>query len=136
MGKAFAALIVALMATVAAARVAYEFSVADNESNGRAPWALNSMQFVAWNEQRWTALIRDGAFELTPKNTNNWSRHRKGTIAYLDWDGQPWQARIDGDAFLLAHRGDWSGEVLRADAVRYRDWQDEPQLRTVTQLLR
>lgn len=136
MSKAFAVLFLAILATVVAARLVFEATAEADPNPSHSPWVQGKMEFVTWNDQRWTTTVRDGAFELVPQNTNNWSRHSNSTIAYIDWDGEPWQAKIDGDSFLLAHRGDWSAEIMRASAVRYRDWQEGKQLRTVTQLTR
>lgn len=129
-------LVAAFVATIVAARVAFEATTAPGAGPVHEPWAQNKMEFVAWNGERWTAWIRDGEFELVPQDTTNWSRHANTTIAFIGWQGEPWQARIDGDAFVLAHRGDWDAETQPAAAVRYRDWSGNNQLRTAAQLTR
>jgi hypothetical protein len=94
------------------------------------------MEFVAWNGEKWTAWIRDGAFEQRPSNEGQWSRHANASLAFIDWEGRPWQSKIDGDTLLLAYRGDWKGPTERVTAIRYRDWNGENQLRTPAQLRR
>ncbi|MFQ5609894.1 MAG: hypothetical protein ACE5F8_06450 [Woeseiaceae bacterium] len=136
MTRAFAVLFLAILATIVAAKLLFEYTVATGSAPENHPWSNNKMEFVAWNNERWTGTVRDGVFELIPLNTKDWSRHSKATLAYVDWRGEPWQARVDGDAFLLAYRGDWSGKTVRANAIQYRDWQDSEQLRTVSQLTR
>ena len=136
MARAFAVLFLAIIVTVVAAKLAFEYSSAASNTPGSQPWSNDRMEFVAWNNERWTGTVHDGAFELVPENTGNWSRHSNSTRAFIDWDGEPWQAKVDGDAFLLAYRGNWNGDTVRADAIQYRDWQDSNQLRTVSQLTR
>lgn len=137
MGKVLVALTVAFVATVVAAKLAFEATVrTDSTESTHPPWAQHEMEFVAWNNGKWTAWIRNGEFELAPQDTGNWSRHANSTIAFIDWSGEPWQARMDGEMFVLAYRGDWKGATERANAIRYRDWSGENQLRTVAQLAR
>ena len=136
MTRAFAVLFVAIIMTVVAAKLLFEFTAPSGAASMNHPWSNDRMEFVAWNNERWTGTVRDGAFELVPQNESNWSRHTNSTLAYIDWDGEPWQAKVDGDAFLLAYRGDWNGETVRANAIRFRDWQKSKQLRTVSQLTR
>ncbi|MCG8377973.1 MAG: hypothetical protein MI865_00705 [Proteobacteria bacterium] len=136
MTRAFAVLFLAIIATIVAAKLLFEFTTQTGAAAESNPWSNNRMEFVAWNNERWTGTVRDGAFELVPLNTNDWSRHTNSTLAYIDWNGEPWQAKLDGDAFLLAYRGDWNGDTVRANAIQYRDWQDSEQLRTVSQLTR
>lgn len=98
------------------------------------PWSQQRMEFVAWNGSQWSAWVRNGRFELAPREEGEWRRHANATIAFKDWSGAPWQAKVEGGRFRLAQRGDWRGRIEQADALRYRDWYGEPQLRTVTQL--
>lgn len=131
-----AILLAAFFIVVAAARFAYSLTADTGDAPVSAPWSQNKMQFVAWNEGRWTAWIRGDAFELDPENTDSWSRHANRRIAYVDWSGEPWQARIEGDEFLLAPHGNWSAASERSEAIRYRDWNGNKQLRTVADLRR
>ena len=126
----------AFLATIAAAGLAFDFNSRSGVEPTLDPWAQNKMEFVAWNGERWTAWIRDGAFEQIPQNEGKWSRHAKASLAFTDWEGEPWQAKIDDEEFLLAHRGDWQGPTDRTAAIRYRDWQGQNQIRTVEQLRR
>jgi hypothetical protein len=129
-------LLAGLLVVIAAARFAYSVTAESGVEPVDPPWSQGRMQFVAWNNEKWTAWIRDGAFELVPQNTDDWGRHSNRTIAFFDWDGEPWQAKIDGHEFLLAHRGNWDGPVERSEAIRYRDWSRNSQLRTVPDLQR
>jgi hypothetical protein len=135
-GRAFLGLLVAFAATIVAARLAFDATSVAGTGPVNEPWAQARMEFVAWNDQRWTAWIRGAEFELVPKDTRSWSRHSNVTLAFIDWEGEPWQAKIDGDHFVLAHRGDWQGPTESAAALRYRDWSGRNQLRTLTQLRR
>ena len=129
-------LIAALLATVVAAKLAFEATANTGSEPVNPPWAQGSMQFVSWNREKWSAWIHDDTFEQLPQNTDKWSRHSNASLAFLDWEGRAWQAKIDGDGFLLAHRGDWAGATERATAIRYRDWQGKNRLRTAVQLRR
>ncbi len=129
-------LIAAVLATVIAARLAFEATVTTGSEPVNPAWAQGTMQFVSWNQEKWSAWIRDDAFEQLPQNTDKWSRHSNASLAFIDWEGRAWQAKIDGDYFLLAHRGDWAGATERANAIRYRDWQGKNKLRTTLQLRR
>ncbi len=126
----------AVLATVVAAKLMYEATAYTGAGPENPPWAQNSMKFVAWNGEKWTAWIRDGVFEQRPRNEGKWSEHANVSLAFIDWEHKPWQAKIDGDAFVLANRGDWKGSTERATAIRYLDWEGENQLRTLTQLTR
>jgi hypothetical protein len=134
--KAILALIAAVVLAVVAARILYVVEVGSDHPSTPEPWAQNKMEFVAWNDEAWTAWIHGERFELAPRHEGKWRRHANATLAFTDWQGEPWQAKIDGDQFLLARRGDWKGRTERASAVRYRDWRGRPQLRTVAQLRR
>jgi hypothetical protein len=136
MSKVLAVLLTALLAAILAARLMYGAAIRSDDEPTSQPWALNSMQFVAWDDARWTAWVRDHKFELTPRTEGKWQHHVNPTLAFIDWEGKPWQAKIDGRQFLLAYRGDWKGRIERADALRYRDWRGHHQLRTVAQLSR
>mgnify|MGYP001300762921 CR=1 FL=1 len=136
MKKVWAALVVAFLVVIAAARFAY--TVSSDTGNGpiQQAWAQNRIEFVAWNNNKWTTWIHDGEFELAPEDNDNWSRHANDSIAFFDWQGAPWQAKIDGDAFVLAPQGNWEGEIVRTEAIRYRDWSGNNQLRTIADINR
>ena len=136
MAKALWALLAAFVATILEARLAFELTTPGAGEPANEPWALKRMEFVSWNNEQWTAWVRDGAFEQAPQNTADWHRHSNPSLAFIDWDGEPWQAKIDGETFLLAHRGDWSAPAKTANALRYRDWSGRNQLRTLAQLQR
>lgn len=129
-------LLAAFLIAIAAARLAYSVAAESGVEPVDRPWSQDRMEFVAWNNEKWTAWIRDGVFELVPQNTDDWSRHSNPTIAFFDWDGEAWQAKIDGEEFLLAQQGNWDGPVERSEAIRYRDWFRNNQLRTVPDLQR
>ena len=136
MKKAILGLFAAVFATIVAANVTYN-AVADKGSEPiNQPWQQDRMEFVAWNNEQWTAWIIDEAFEQTPQDTGKWSRHSNPSLAFVDWSGEMWQAKTDGAEFLLARRGDWNGPILRTNAIRYRDWQGRNQVRTTAQLRR
>lgn len=136
MYRALSALVAAVLMAVAVARLAYDARTSPDHPPAQSPWAQHRMAFVTWNDEKWTAWIRDGLFEHRPVNTQRWSRHANPSLAYLDWEGRPWQAKLDDEVFLLAYRGDWNGPVTRAEAIRYRDWEGRKALRTVAQLRR
>ena len=136
MTKVLLGLCAALLVTIIGAKLWFDATAATGSLVGNQPWTQNEMEFVAWNGKRWTAWIRDGAFEQLPQDQSNWSRHAKASLAFIDWEGETWQAKIEGDEFLLAYRGDWQGPIERSKAIRYRDWQGDNQLRTVAQLRR
>jgi len=126
----------ALLLTVVAAQLAFEATLnTDNEPVNR-PWSGDTMQFVSWNHEQWSAWIRDETFEQLPQNSAKWHRHTNPSLAFIDWNGEAWQAKISGDEFILAHRGDWAGTTKHAQALRYRDWQGNNKLRTTLQLRR
>ena len=126
----------AVLATVMAAKLMFNVTTYTGDEPANEPWAQNSMEFVTWNGEKWTAWIRDGVFEQRPQNEGQWSSHANNNLAYIDWEGRSWQAKIDGDVLLLAHRGDWKGSSVRDTGIRYRDWKGKNQLRTLTQLRR
>jgi hypothetical protein len=136
MARLFFSLVAAVVVAIVAARFAYNASVDPGDEPASEAWAQNKMEFVAWNNDKWTAWIHDGAFEQAPHDDGNWSRHSNASIAFTNWNGEAWQAKIDGEEFLLAHRGDWQGSVDRSIAIRYRDWSGSNQLRTVAELKR
>lgn len=136
MKRALVGIFAAFLVAIAAAQFAFQVTDKEGDGPGNVAWVQDRMEFVAWNNERWTAWIHNGAFEQVPENTANWSRHANPKIAYLDWDGAVFQAKIDGDSFLLARNGDWGGDVEVADAIRYRDWSGNKQLRTVAELRR
>lgn len=136
MYKVVLGLLAAVLATVVAAKLAFEATVYTGSEPANQPWSQDTMQFVAWNHEMWTAWIRGDVFEQLPQNTDKWNRHANTSLAFIDWEGRAWQAKIDGVDFLLAHRGDWEGPTERATAIRYRDWKGKNKLRTVAQLRR
>lgn len=136
MAKVVLGLLAAVLVTIAAAGLAFDATVTTGSAPVNQPWAQDHMKFVAWNGERWSAWIRDGAFEQLPHNKKKWSRHANRSLAFTGWDGKAWQAKVDGEEFLLAHRGDWKGPIERATAIRYRDWAGNNNLRTVVQLRR
>jgi hypothetical protein len=136
MAKVFLGLLAAFLVTILAARTALYASINPDDVLGGEPWAQNKMEFVSWNGERWTAWVRDGAFEHVPQNSARWSRHSNGSLAFVDWEGEAWQAKISGEGFLLAHHGDWQGPTENATAIRYRDWAGKHRVRSLTQLNR
>ncbi len=134
--KIFLILLTAVFAVVLAAKLTFNATTDSGSKPVNPPWAYNSMEFVAWNGEKWTTWVRADMFEQTPQDKESWSRHANASIAYTDWEGRLWQAKIDGEEFLLAYHGDWEGSVERSDAIRYRDWSGVNQLRTVAQLKR
>ena len=136
MAKALWGLLAGFAAAIVAARLAFEFTTPAVSGPSNEPWALSRMEFVAWNNERWTAWVREETFEQIPENTGRWHRHSNPSLAYIDWDGEPWQAKIEGESFILAHRGDWNAPTETASAIRYRDWSGRNQLRTLVQLSR
>ncbi len=136
MTKTIFGLIVSVLVVILAAKITYNLKTDHGDAPANKAWAQNEMQFVAWNNEKWTAWVHDGAFELAPQNTDTWSRHSNMSLAFTGWHGESWQAKIEGDTFLLAFRGNWQGTVEQADAIRFRDWSGNNQLRTVAQLQR
>lgn len=136
MSKVVVIVVAAFLATIIAAQLAYQANPNTHGNPGNQPWAQGQMEFVAWNDEKWTAWIRGEKFEQLPQNSSKWSRHSNPSLAFIDWDGEAWQAKIDEGVFLLAHHGDWNGTIERAPAIRYRDWKGNKQLRTVAQLRR
>ena len=134
--KVVLGLLAAVLFTVVAAKLAFDATAYTGAEPANQPWAQNTMEFVAWNGEKWTAWIRDGAFEHRPQNEARWSPHANASLAFIDWEGEPWQVKIGGDAFLLARRGDWKDPTERVAAVGYRDWKGDNQLRTLAQLTR
>jgi len=116
MARVLWGLLFAFVATVVAARLAFEFTAPEFSGQVNEPWAQSRMEFVSWNNEQWTAWVRDEIFEQTPENT-------------VDW-----QAKVEGESFVLAHRGNWSGSTESANAIRYRDWSGQNRLRTLAQL--
>jgi hypothetical protein len=136
MTRALSVLAAAVLAAILAARLLYGATVMVDDASSLQPWGQNSMQFVAWDDERWTAWIRGDKFELTPRKEGKWQHHVNPTLAFTDWEGKPWQAKIEAEHFLLAYRGDWKGRIERSNVLRYRDWRGERQLRTTAQLRR
>ncbi len=134
MAKVFLALLVAMLVVIAAARFAYSVSTDPGEEPVNEAWAQGKMEFVTWNNEKWSAWVHAGEFMQVPQNTDDWSRHSNASLAFTNWEGEPWQAKIDGDVFLLAYQGNWQGPVDRSNAIRFRDWSGNNQLRTVSEL--
>lgn len=136
MTRVWVGLLAAVLIAIVAARVAYSISTDPGDGPVNEAWVQGKVEFVTWNNEKWTAWIHDGAFELIPEDKSNWSRHANSSIAVIDWNGESWQAKVDDNLFLLAFQGNWDGEIKRADALRYRDWNGNNQLRTVADLRR
>lgn len=136
MPRALLALMAAFLVAIAAAQYAYRVSVDPGDEPTTDAWSHNKMEFVAWNNVRWTAWIHNDGFEQVPEKSGKWSRHANPSIAFTNWDGEPWQAKVDGDMFLLAHLGNWQEPADRSEAIRYRDWSGHNQIRTVADLKR
>ena len=136
MRKAVVGLLLAMLATVGAARLAFELTTNVNTGPVNEAWVQGTAEFRAWNNVQWTTWIVNGEFVQIPVDARKWHRHTSPSIDFVDWDGVPVQAKVDGDAFLLAEHGDWNGHVERSEAIRYRDWDGTRQLRTVAQLSR
>jgi hypothetical protein len=136
MARAFLGLLAVVFAVIVAARFAYSVSTDIGDDPVQEAWAQNKIEFVTWNNKKWTGWIHDGKFELIPQDSSNWSRHASPSIAFTNWEGESVQAKIDDDSFLLAAEGNWQGETARAEAIRYLDWNGNNQLRTVADLQR
>jgi len=134
--KIFFIITSAVLAIILAAKLSFDANNYTGSEPVNQPWSQGSMEFIAWNGERWTTWVHAGVFEQIPQDKEAWSRHANASIAYTDWEGRLWQAKIDGEEFLLAFHGDWEGLVERSDALRYRDWTGINQLRTVAQLRR
>jgi hypothetical protein len=129
-------LLAAILVAIAAANFTYRVTSDPGDHPGQQAWAQNRIEFVSWNNEKWTAWVRSESFELVPEDSANWSQHANASIAFTDWQGQSWQAKIDGDWFLLAAQGDWQGDIERVEAIRYRDWNGNNQIRTVADIRR
>ena len=136
MNKVITGLLAAVLIVIVAAKIASNISMDTGDQPVNEAWAQDKMEFVTWNDGRWTAWIHDGVFEQAPQDTDNWSRHSSPSIAFKDWEGEPWQAKIEGRVFLLAKHGDWDGSIESVDAIRYLDWHENKRLRTVAGLQR
>ncbi|MCG8435142.1 MAG: hypothetical protein MJA83_14035, partial [Gammaproteobacteria bacterium] len=97
MTRALVGVFAAFLVAVAAAQIAYQLTDKEGDGPGNEAWAHDRMEFIAWNNERWTAWVSDDAFEQAPQDAANWHRHSKASIAYVDWDGESYQAKIDGD---------------------------------------
>ena len=64
-----------VLATVVAAKLAYDVTTYTGDGPVNQPWAQNSMELVAWNGEKWTAWVRESSFEQRPQNDEKWSRH-------------------------------------------------------------
>ena len=136
MGKGLLALAVLCVATIVGSSLAFDLKTASTHEAGSEPWALQRMEFVSWNNDRWTAWVKDDSFEHTPEESGYWHRHSNPSLAFIDWNGEPWQAKVAEESFILAHRGDWDMPTEAVSALRYIDWSGEKQIRTLAQLSR
>ena len=136
MVKFVLSLLATTLVIIGAAKLTFEANSYKGSSSANQPWAQNRMEFIAWNNEKWTAWITGAVFQQFPQNTSNWSRHANVSLAFIDWEGVTWQAKIEGEVFVLAYRGDWKGSLQRTSAIRYRDWHGNKMLRTVVQLSR
>jgi hypothetical protein len=136
MTKSILGVLTAFAVAAGAARFAYSINADQSLGTSDAAWSQDRIGFVAWNNQKWTAWIRDNSFELDPENTGSWSRHSNSSIAFIDWNNEPWQAKVDGDSFLLAQKGNWQGDIQRSEAIRYTDWSGDNQIRTIAEIRR
>ena len=136
MARALLGLSTVVVITILAARFAYNVSTDIGDDPVQEAWAQNKIEFVTWNNEKWTGWIHDGTFELIPQDSSHWSRHASPSIAFTNWAGESVQAKIDDDSFVLAAEGNWQDETARAEAIRYLDWNGNNQLRTVADLQR
>lgn len=136
MVKFVLSLLATTLVVIGAAKLTFEANSYKGSSSANQPWAQDRMEFIAWNNEKWTAWIIDGVFQQFPQNTTKWSRHANASLAFIDWEGTTWQAKIEGEVFVLAYRGDWKGLLQRTRTIRYRDWQGNKKLRTSVQLSR
>ena len=136
MARVLTGFLAAVLLVIVAAKLASNMSMDPGDEPVNEAWAQHKMEFVTWNDGRWTAWIHNGAFEQAPQDTDNWSRHSSPSIAFTDWAGEPWQAKIEDRVFLLAKHGDWQGTVERSDAIQYLDWYGNKRLRTIAGLQR
>ena len=136
MAKVLLGLSAAMLLVIAAARFAYNVSTDPGGQPVNDAWAQGKMEFVTWNDEKWTAWVHAGAFTQVPQNTDDWSRHSNTSLAFTNWAGEFWQAKIDGDLFLFAYQGNWQGPVEQSDAIRFQDWSGINRIRTVSELRR
>ncbi len=134
--KPMIGLFAGIVVVIAASKFAYDAKTDIGDEPVNAAWAQGKMEFLAWNNEKWTAWVQDDMFDQVPQNNDLWTRHSNASLAFTNWEGESWQAKIDGDIFLLAHQGDWQGTVEKSDAIRFRDWSGNNQLRTVADLRR
>ena len=133
MAKIALGILVAVVCTIVAAKLAYDASVHAGPLAVNEPWAQNKMEFVTWNGNKWTAWVHDGAFEHRPQHEGTWHAHSKSTLSFLDWEGNPAKATIDDEVFVVVPYG---GATSHEAAIRYRDWNGESRIRTFNQLQR
>ena len=136
MSKGFAAIFAALVIVIVSAKYASNVSMDTGFESPNEAWATDQMDFVTWNDGRWTAWIHEGGFEQVPQDSGSWHRHSKASIAFLDWEGEPWQAKVEDGQFILAKHGNWDDSVERSESIRYLDWHGNKRLRTVADLRR
>jgi len=79
-----------VLATVLAAKLAFNATAYTGDTPVNQPWAQNTMEFVTWNGEKWTAWIRDSTFEQRPQNDVKWSAHANTSRAFIGWEGKPW----------------------------------------------
>ena len=56
--KVVLGLLAAVLVTILAAKLSYEVTVYSGAESINRPWTQNTMEFVAWNGEKWTAWIR------------------------------------------------------------------------------
>ena len=89
-------IVAAVLVAIGGARVAYNVSSDPGGEPVQVAWSQDRMEFVTWNNGKWTAWVHAGSFELSPQTSGKWSRHANPSIAFTNWDGEQWQAKIDG----------------------------------------
>ena len=62
MNKVVLALLTAVLLTIAAAKFTFEVRAHQGVEPGNEAWANSKMEFVSWNQQKWTAWIREDIF--------------------------------------------------------------------------
>ena len=126
MAKVVLSSLAAVLAAIFAARVLYNTTAETDIEPIPRPWAQHAMEFVTWNDERWTAWIRKDKFELLPREEGRWQRHTNVSLAFIDWQGQPWRrptarATLPGIAGRCSEdsRADWRSSIfLRGRADR------------------
>ncbi len=89
MARVLTGFLAAVLLIIVAAKFASNMSMDTGDEPVNEAWAQQEMEFVTWNDGRWTAWIHNGVFEQTPQDAVNWSRHSSPSIAFTDWAGDP-----------------------------------------------